>query len=210
MEILGTSLAEWAVVLFIGMGPVRAMLGFIPVAHSVPRELLGPLARRTVIVAFWICAGVVLFGGLFVRAFELSQGVLLAAAGLAFSERAFAMLATRPSDAARFPEFPNPMRLALSPLAVPAMISSGAVVALLIASAGVSDLGELAAFGGLVVGVLLLNLGAMHLSTRATRFVTVPVLEVIQQLFGVLLLGLGIRLTLEGLDDIGVLDAPGL
>jgi multiple antibiotic resistance protein len=101
------------------------------------------------------------------------------------------------------------MRLAISPLAVPVMIGPGGVVALFVVAAFVKEWVQLLVVFGLVVAILAMNLAVMLLSSFIAHYVTRPVLEVIQQVMGLLLLALGISMVLEELANLGVIDIVG-
>lgn len=210
MEILGISIGEWAAILFVGLGPVRVTLRYAPITRGLSPDVQNRLAWRTVLVGAIFAVLVILIGGGIARQLAAREDVLLIAAGLAFGSQAFAMLSVAPTDMPEPPRITDPMRLAISPLALPAMISPVGIVALFIVSMGGPSLGESLVFLGLVAGILALNLGVMLLSRHVARYVTMPVLELVQQVFGILILALSTRLVLEALEGLGVLTISGL
>lgn len=205
MRIAGTSIWEWAGILFIGLGPIRTTLAYMPLSRNLPPDIHVRLAVRTVTVGAIIAILIVLLGGGVARTFAVRDEMLLIAAGLAFASRAFNMLAAAPSDESTPPAVSDPMRLAISPLAVPSMIGPVGVVALFIVAMSTPGIAETLAFLGIVVFMLLLDLGAMLLSRHVSRYVTVPLLEVVQQIFGILILALSVRLVFEALVSLELL-----
>ena len=94
-------------------------------------------------------------------------------------------------------------------LAVPALISPSAVALLFTVSAFVPSLAAALIFVGMVGVVLLIDLGLMLLSTYVARYVTQPILEVLQKIFGFILLTFGIQLVLQALAKLGIMKATG-
>jgi uncharacterized membrane protein YqgA involved in biofilm formation len=62
----------------------------------------------------------------------------------------------------------------------------------------------------MVVVILLLNFGVMLLSTHIAQYITKPILEEFQKIFGFVLLAFGLRLTLKALVHMGVITVRGL
>jgi multiple antibiotic resistance protein len=209
LEIVGISIGEWVAILFIGLGPVRVTLAYTTITRSLPADAQRKLAWRTVLVGGLFAVLVLLIGGGIARQFAVRQEVLLIAAGVAFASRAFSMLSATPTDMPEPPKITDPMRLAISPLALPIMISPVGVVALFIVAMEGPGLGESLAFVALVAGILALNLGAMLLSRHIARYITMPVLELVQQVFGILILALSARLVLEALEGLGLVTISG-
>jgi small neutral amino acid transporter SnatA (MarC family) len=210
MTIIGLGLGVWFGILFIGLGPFRAMLPYMAIAPGLPPALQVRLAVRTVLVGAVLSALILLLGGGTARSYSLRPEVLLIAAGLALGRQSLLSLVAEPSDLPDPPKITDPLRLAISPLAVPAMISPVGVVALFLVAMEARDWTELVAFEGLVLVVLALNLGAMLLSRRLARYLTRAISELIQQVFAVLVLALSVRLVLEGLAGLGLLTIAGI
>jgi multiple antibiotic resistance protein len=209
MRILNLTVAAIFAVLFIGMGPVRVALGYIPIAAQYPAHVRRRLAWRTILAGLVVIVVIMLLGGRMVQSFQLRIEVLLLAGGVAFVVKGLGQLNVRPAPELKLPQFENPMRLAVSPLAVPTMIGPGGVVALFIVAAFVDDWIQLLVVAGLIAAILAMNLAVMLLSSFIAQYVTRPVLEVIQQVMGLLLLALGIAMILEELANLGLIALPG-
>src|SRR6266849_1784937 len=102
-------------------------------------------------------------------------------------------------------------------VAVGLMLLGGGVVrrfhlslaVLLSVSAFVPSLTAALIFVGIAVAVLIIDLGLMLLSTCVAQYLTKPVLEVLQKIFGFILLTFGIQLVLQALAKLGIMTAKG-
>jgi small neutral amino acid transporter SnatA (MarC family) len=139
----------------------------------------------------------------------LRLAVLLMGVGVTYVVLAIPMLLAGPSDLSPPMHIKEPQRLAVSPLAVPALISPLAVALLFSVSAFVPSLAAMLIFVGIVVAVLIIDLGLMLLSTCVAQYFTKPVLEVLQKIFGFILLTFGIQLVLQALAKLGIMTATG-
>lgn len=209
MHILGLNLQEVFALLFIAMGPVRLVMAYVPLTRTLSGDLQRKLAWHTVLTGF-IVALVLIFGGAgIVRNLHLSLYVLLLAAGMSYVILAIPMILARPSNPPSVPQTEDPLCLAISPLAFPAMITPLGVAVLFSEAAFVSDLLTTLVFVALVVAILVLNFGGMLLSTHIARYMTRPVLNVFQTIFGFVTLAFGVRLVLGALAHLGIITVKG-
>ena len=209
MNILGVTWEEIFTLLLIAMGPVSVTMSYMPIAQALPPAMQRKLAWRTVLVGFIVAVLLIIFGGGVIRRFHLSLAVLLMGVGVTYFVLALPMLLARPSDLSPQTPIKEPLRLAISPLAVPAMISPLAMALLFSVSAFSSSLIATLIFLGIVVVVLLINLGFMLLSTYVAKHLTNPILEVFQKIFGFILLTFSIQLMLQALVRLGFIPAKG-
>jgi len=210
MSIFEMTLAEAFALLFIAMGPVRVVMSYMPIACNLAPAMQRKLAWRTFVAGLIVVVVLLAIGKGMVQNFRLNQNVLLMAVGVAYVAQALAILLTRQGDISSSSQMRDPLWLALSPLAVPAMITPLGVAMLLSVSAFVSDLMSILVFFGLVVAILAIDFGAMLLSTYVAQYITRPVLEVFQKIFGFVLLAFGLRLVLGALAKLGVIVIKGL
>ncbi len=202
MNLFGMIWVDIFALLLSAMGPVGITMSYLPIARALPPAMQRQLAWRTVLVGFIVAVGLLLLGGGVVRRFHLSLAV-----PALISPSAVALLG--PSDLSVPMPSKEPQRLAISPLAVPALISPSAVALLFTVSAFVPSLAAALIFVGMVGVVLLIDLGLMLLSTYVARYVTQPILEVLQKIFGFILLTFGIQLVLQALAKLGIMKATG-
>ena len=209
MNLFGMTWVDIFALLLSAMGPVGITMSYLPIARALPPAMQRQLAWRTVLVGFIVAVGLLLLGGGVVRRFHLSLGALLMGVGVTYFVLAIPMLLAEPSDLSRPAPSNESQRLAISPLGVPALISPSAVALLFTVSAFVPSLAAALIFVGMVGAVLLIDLGLMLLSTYVARYVTQPILEVLQKIFGFILLTFGIQLVLQALAKLGIMMATG-
>ena len=209
MNMFGMTWVDIFVLLLTAMGPVGITMSYMPIARALPPAMQRQLAWRTVLVGFMVAVGLMLLGDGVVRRFHLSEGVLLMGVGVTYFVLAIPMLLAGPGDPSPPTPIKEPLRLAISPLAVPELISPLAVALLFTVSAFVPSLTTALIFVGMVGAVLLIDLGLMLLSTYVAQYLTKPVLEVLQKIFGFILLTFGIQLVLLALAKLGITTAVG-
>ena len=209
MNMFGMRWEEIFTLLLTAMGPVGITMSYMPIAQALPPEMRRPLARRTILVGFMVALGLMLLGDGVIQGLHLSPAVLLLGVGVTYIVQALPMLLAGPSDLAPPTHIKEPLRLAISPLAVPALISPLAVALLFSGSASVPSLTAALLFVGMVGAVLSIDLGLMLLSTYVAQYLTKPILEVFQKIFGFILLTFGIQLVLQALAKLGIMRATG-
>lgn len=209
MNMFGMTWGEIFALLLSAMGPVGITMSYMPIAQALPLDIQRQLAWRTVLVGFLVAVGLMLLGGGVVQRFHLRLAVLLMGVGVTYFVLAIPMLLAGPSDLSPPTQIKEPLRLAVSPLAVPALISPLAVALLFSVSAFAPSLTAALIFVGIVVAVLIIDLGLMLLSTYVAQYLTKPILEVLQKIFGFILLTFGIQLVLQALAKLGIMTATG-
>jgi multiple antibiotic resistance protein len=209
MNMFGMTWEEIFALLLTAMGPVGIIMSYMPIARALPRDRQRQLAWRTVLVSFIVAVGLMLLGDGVVRRFHLRLAVLLMAVGVTYFVLAIPMLLAGPGDPSPPTQIREPQRLAISPLAVPALISPLAVALLFSVSAFVPSLTVALIFVGIVVAALVIDWGLMLLSTYVAQYLTRPILEVLQKIFGFILLTFGIQLVLQALAKLGIMTAVG-
>src|SRR5258707_6914024 len=135
MNMFGMTWEENFALLLTAMGPVGITMSYMPIARALPPAVQRQLAWRTVLVGFIVVVGLMLLGGGVVQRFHLRSAVLLMAVGVTSFVLAIPMLLAEPSELSPPPHIKEPLRLAISPLAVPALISPLAVAVVFLVSA---------------------------------------------------------------------------
>jgi small neutral amino acid transporter SnatA (MarC family) len=209
MNMFGMTWEEIFVLLLTAMGPVGITMTYMPIAQALPPDMQRQLARRTILVGFIVAVVLMLLGGGVVQKFHLNPAVLLMGVGVTYFVQALPILLAGPSDLSALTEIKEPRRLAISPLAVPALISPLAVALLLSVSVFVPSLTATLIFVGMVGAVLIIDLGLMLSFTYVAQYLTKPILEMLQKIFGFIMLTFGIQLVLQALAKLGILTATG-
>lgn len=203
MHILGMSAGEIFGALFIGLGPVRVTLAYMPLARELSRERQRGLAWRIVAAGIVIAFVIIAVGGGVARSFSPREEYLRVGAGLVLLGSA--LRATRPVREPAAPERPDVMQVAISPLAVPVMINPVGVATLFGVAAFVPNVGETLVFVGMVMLLMGMNLVTMILSVRVAERFSVAILAVIAEVMVLLMAALGAVLVLEALADLGAI-----
>src|SRR6266699_6647793 len=209
MNMFGMTWEEIFALLLTAVGPVGITMSYMPIAQALPPDMRRPLARRTILIGFIVAVALMLLGGGVVQRFHLSPAVLLMGVGVTYFVQALPMLLAGPSDLSAPAEIKEPRRLAISPLAVPGLISPLAVALLFSVSVFVPSLIAALIFVGMVGAVLIIDLGLMLSFTYVAQYITKPILEVLQKIFGFIMLTFGIQLVLLALARLGIITATG-
>jgi multiple antibiotic resistance protein len=209
MTILGLTLGEFFALLFIAMGPIRIIACYVPIARNLSPDIQRTVAWRTILAGFIVVCVIILIGAGVVKNFHLNLPTLMLAAGMTYIILAVPMLLAEPSDIPPEPQIKDPLRLAISPLAVPAMITPLGIATLFGVAAYVPDLATVLVFLSMIVAMLIINFGSMLLALHLARYLTRPILEVFQKIFGFVLLAFGSRLILGALAHLGIIIMKG-
>src|SRR6266699_262925 len=159
MNMFGMRWEEIFALLLIAMGPVGITMSYMPIAQALPPEMRRPLARRTILVGFMVALVLMLLGDGVIQGLHLSSAVLLMGVGVTYFVQALPMLLAGSSDLSAPADIKEPRGLAISPLAVPALISPMAVALLLSVSVIVPSLTAALTFGIQLVLLALARLG---------------------------------------------------
>jgi small neutral amino acid transporter SnatA (MarC family) len=201
---LGLSNGDVFALLFLGMGPTRVALAFLAISGTLTGAQRRYVALRTTISGFVLVAALVLVGGGTVQAYSARVETVLIGSGLVVVVMTLAQVVRPPVPRPPEPDF-DFRSYSTSPLSVPTMINPVGVTLVFAASISAADAGERFTFLGLVVVMLLINLAAMLLVPFIARWLAVPVLRVVQEVFALLTVALGVRMILEGLNGYGVI-----
>src|SRR5260370_39118439 len=161
MNMFGMTWEEVFALLLSAMGPVGITMSYMPIAQALPPNMQRQLAWRTVLVGFLVAVGLMLLGGGVVQRFHLRLAVLLMGVGVTHFVLAIPMLLAGPSDLSPPTQIKEPLRLAVSPLAVPELISPLAVAAGLFLSGVRPTLAGGRVFVGIEGGGLCICFGSL-------------------------------------------------
>jgi multiple antibiotic resistance protein len=135
------SLPEAFIALFIGMGPIKVLLVYIAKTQNMEREIRRKVARRIAIVAAAVAIGLFILGAILQQILHFSIGALNIIGGIILLLLALNMvMGSKPKGADVGAAEPDPMSLAISPLAIPLTLNPIGVVTLVVASSEVTDL----------------------------------------------------------------------
>ena len=203
------------VIFFLTLGPLKTVPAFLSMARDLPGDRKRRLALLGTLYATVIVFLIVLVVGGILDKWRVSLQALQIAGGILLFLSAQGVLShfsstAPPQEHAGEPRPPLPhgaaKTLALSPLAVPTIITPiGVVAILLFSSVPQSDLQFRLGIYGLLVAIMLLNLIGMWFADQIIKFVGIANLRVTGWIFAVLQAGLGVQAVVGALRQLNVI-----
>jgi multiple antibiotic resistance protein len=197
--------------LLIGVGPKIALVPFLEVTAGMDAATRARVTRTMLTTAAVVATILIVFGEILRRLLHFSTGALSIAGGIILLIIAVTMI-RGPSAAEtehRSAAEPDPMRLAVFPLAVPYLLNPVGIVVLVTVSADADTVRLLVAVVGLLALVLALDVVVFRWANRVSRHLDASRMLVTEKVFGVLLAALAVQLALNGLADVGVVHLTG-
>jgi multiple antibiotic resistance protein len=203
------SLEQVAVVLFVGMGPVKVSVFYLDAIHDATPELGRRVAIRAVATATLTALGLLLVGAFLFRLLHFSGPALVVASGIVLLAYGIeVVLRARPASLRHPPPTEATLlRQAIFPMGVPLILNPAGVAATTIFSAEAS-LGELGVLTAIVVGIGLLDLVVLLVARPLGPRLPLEATLVLEQLLGVLLVAVAVELVVVGLAAYGIVDIP--
>lgn len=195
--------------LFIGMGPVKVLLMFISMTEGMDSSVRRKMAKRTTLVAGAVGIGLFVLGAFLQSLLHFSIGALTIFGGLILLTLALNMVIGKKGGSAGDHGSPDPMSIAISPLAIPLMLNPVGVVILMIASVEIQDLGTAALFIGMILVVLLIDLVVLISADRIAKHLSHATVELLERVLGILLGALAVELIIVGLATAGIISQAG-
>ena len=202
---------EVALVMFVGMGPVKVLVYYLAAIHDATPAVGRRVALRAVATAVITALGLLLVGALLMRLLHFSGPALVVAGGIVLLAYGLQMiLKVVPRDLPHSaPSESDLMRLAVYPMGVPLVLNPAGIAAATIFSAEAVDIGYLGLIAAIVVLMGALDVAVLFVArpigSRLPREATL----VLEQLLGVLLAAVAVELIVIGLGQFGIVDVPG-
>jgi len=197
----GAMVAKLLPLLFNMMGPIGVIPVFAALTAQMDDATRRAVARRAALLAFCALALAVFIGAIMLKAWNISNGTLILAAGLIVTLSAILPLLSPPAggngrapSAAAMP----PLQLAVTPLAFPSIVTPKAVGVLIIFIAFFNSTGGKLAVLGVAAFMLALDYVGMRCARWFMATVGVTPLLVLGAVFGVLQVALGVQMLVEG------------
>jgi MarC family membrane protein len=197
--------------LFIGMGPVKALLVYLALTKDASRELQRNVARKAVLTATVVGILLLVAGAVFMQILHFSQGALTVAGGLILLILALNIVLS-PAEKAEQGAAPDEaalMSAALYPLGIPLLLNPIGIVALTVFSAESQTLVDLAILLVMLLLVAFIDLLIFGAAHRVDRFLTHERILVLEKVLGILLAALAVQLILNGLAELGIITMTG-
>jgi small neutral amino acid transporter SnatA (MarC family) len=194
--------------LLIGMGPKIALVPFLELTQGMEAETQKRIADRMVRTALGTALILAVLGWFLMRLLHFTPGAANIAGGIVLLLLALHMLVS-PGKTDHHEESSgrDPMQMAVYPLAVPYLLNPAGIAALVIASGDIDSV----LMAVIVIGIVLL-VGAIDFAVfrnmdKLAKHLDPSRLAVTEAVFGVLLAALAVQLMVDGLADLGIIDA---
>jgi multiple antibiotic resistance protein len=205
------ALIDVFLVIFIGMGPTKALLIYIGATQGASQDVQRKVAQKAVVTAFAVALLLLLAGVFFMRLLHFSTGALTIAGGLILLLLALNIVLA-PAEKEEHEAPPSETHLlsmAIYPLGIPLILNPVGIVALTVFSAEAQDLLQLGLIAALVLLVALIDFGVLLVSHRLDNYLTHERILVLEKLLGILLAALAVQMILNGLAELGIITMTG-
>lgn len=196
--------------LLIGIGPKIALVPFLEVTAAMDGATKADVVRKMLITAGVVAVILVGLGELLARLLHFSTGSLSIAGGIILVIIAVTMVlgSTDPQESPAI-KGRDPMRIAVSPLAIPYLLNPAGIVTLVTLSADADSFAVFAMVLGVLAVVLALDVAVFRWANRVSDHLDEGRMLVTEKIFGVLLAALAVQLMLDGLDSVGIIHLAG-
>ena len=204
------TIAEVALVMFVGMGPVKVLVYYLSTIHDVEADLARRVAVRAVTTATLTALALLGVGALLARLLHFSNAALVTAGGLILFGYGLHM-ALHASPAHRHDAPPSEAELrkiAIYPMGVPLILNPAGIAAATIFSAEAAAIGDLGVLAAIIVALGVLDLVVLVVIRLVGRWLETEIFFVLEHLLGVLLTAVAVELVVVGLAGFGILDLP--
>ena len=200
-------IVEIFLLLLIGIGPKIALVPYLELTSGMDRLTKAKVVRKMLVTAGSVAVILVILGELLTRLLHFSTGSLSVAGGIILLIISVSMVLGPGDDDARHRalERKDPLKLAVSPLAVPYLLNPAGIVALVTLSAEAGTVGLVAVVLAVLVLVLAVDVAVFTWANRVSEHLDQSRMLITEKVFGFLLAALGVQLVLNGLSDVGVI-----
>ena len=204
------SLDQIALILFVGMGPVKVFVYYLASIHDAPPAVGRRVAVRAVGTAALTALGLLVIGALLFRLLHFSGPALVVASGIVLLAYGIEVILRAVPASHRHPPPAETelMEKAVFPMGVPLILNPAGIAATTIFSAEAASLGELGILAAIILGVALLDLIVLVIARPLGPRLPTEATLVLEQLLGVLLVAVAVELLVIGLNAYGIIDIP--
>jgi multiple antibiotic resistance protein len=194
--------------LLIGMGPKIALVPFLELTQGMEAETQKRIADRMVRTALITALLLAVLGWFLMRLLHFTPGAANIAGGIVLLLLALHMLVSPGrTDHHEDASGRDPMQMAVYPLAVPYLLNPAGIAALVIASGDIDSVLMAVIVIGLVLLVGAIDFAVFRNMDKLAKQLDPSRLAVTEAVFGVLLAALAVQLMVDGLADLGIIDA---
>jgi multiple antibiotic resistance protein len=189
----GTLFTSAFVTLFVIMDPIGTVPLFLSLTGGYSADRVRRAARQAVLVSFVVISVFAFFGQRILGYLHVSLPALQCAGGLLLLLVALELLTGRGDD----PMQTGDANVALVPLGTPLLAGPGAIVATMVFSKRVHDLGDFTAVGLAVIAVHLCIWVAMYFSVPILRLLRESGILLVTRIAGLLLSAIAVQLVAD-------------
>ena len=202
-----TFIIDTFLLLLIGIGPKIVLVPFLEATKEMPEPVKRRVVRKMLTTATAVAVILLVLGGLLTRLLHFSPGALAVASGIILLIIAVTMVLSQQdgNGSSRQHGNPDPMKVAVFPLAVPYLLNPAGIVVLVTASAESSSVSVFAVVVGILIVILALDVAVFRWAVHVGNHMDESRMLVTEKVFGFLLAALAVQLALNGLSDLGVI-----
>ena len=206
-----TFLIDVFLVIFIGMGPVKALLVYLSLTQEADQSLRRRIAQKAVVTATIVGLLLLVAGKLFMSILHFSTSALTIAGGLILLILALSIVLSSPEKPKQEETVDEESLLskAIYPLGIPLLLNPVGIVALTVFSAETETIVQTGFIALMVLVVAVLDFGIFLVSHRLNKYLTHERILVLEKLLGILLAALAVQMILNGLAELGVITMTG-
>ena len=194
-------------ILFVGMGPIKALLIFIDITQGVDKEIQRKVVRKAVTTAAAVAILLLIAGVIFMKLLHFSTGSLTIAGGVILLILALTIVLSpapkHEQDAVVDEE--ELLSQAIYPLGIPLILNPVGIVALTVLSAETTDLIRLGFIAVLVLLVAVIDMAILNSAHRLDKYLTSERILVLEKVLGIMLAALAVEMIMQGLAQLGII-----
>ena len=202
------SITEMFTFLFLMLGPIKILGPFVQLTRKGDEAFAKRLAIRAFLYSCAALLFVAFIGERSMRKYHISVPVLGIAAGIILFLVALQTVMQQfdPSGAVARHEYEPSMRLAVSPLAFPTIVTPYGVAAVIVFMTLTPDFVTRSEIFAALLGLMLLNLVAMLFAKQVLKYAGMP-MQLLGTVLGIIQVALGLQIIVMGLRGLGLLSA---
>ena len=200
--------AEIALVMFVGMGPIKVLVYYLAATRHVTPALGRRVALRAVATATIVTLGLLLVGSILMRLLHFSPTALIIAGGIVLLAYGIqTVLGTARLTQGETPPTESALlRSATYPMGIPLILNPAGIAAAMIFSAEAATFADLGVLVGVVLAIAILDIAVLWLARPIGARIPAEGIVVLEQVLGVLLAAVAVELIIIGLGQLGIVD----
>ena len=198
-------------ILFIGMGPIKALLIFIDLTKDADPVLQRKVVRKMVTTAAAVALLLLVAGVIFMKLLHFSTGALTIAGGLILLILALNIVLSPAAKPDHDPVVDEEGLLsqAIYPLAIPLLLNPIGIVALTVLSAETTELIRFGVIVAMIFIIAVIDAFVLNNSHRLDKYLTSERILVLEKVLGIMLAALAVEMMVQGFAQLGIITLTG-